>query len=498
MLWKDWLETIGIIKMNRNRFRNIILRFNLYAIALAVILIFSGINVSAATGSESEETVKSARIGYIYTGDSRIRRLNLTINMKGMKDNWVVCKSGMGYNWFVREGLPEIDRIMKEKTYIDKWVIISGWGVNDLWNAGTYINKYTSLMKGKWKDCDLKLMSVNPVNGSKKAKYGGIDSFNVKLKRYTEQSDGRIEYIDTNSVMKKKGFSTIDGLHYSETTNKLIYSTVRQFLDEEYTAVNYEKVTINVNACRTLSLTNYNGKVKWKTDNNNVVKIVQTGGVDRQKVTIQAVSTGKATITAYNKGKTYNCTIEVTDNRIMIAYFTYYGDAERVAEYLQRRVGGDLVWIDRKEVYPYTDSKLESVMKAELENNVRPELDTEVVDITKYDTIYLGYPLWLGYAPRPVCTFLEMYDLTGKTVKPYVINRIVEDEDNPDGQNKTADKEDRENKNNSENREQLKDVSVKELRKIKKEASIEKALVIDSDRVLRKKLRREIRQYFEA
>ena len=470
--------------MNRrsNKLFNVI---NCFVIVLLAVLMLNTNSVSAADGKiQSEENIKADRIGYIYTGDSRIRRLNLTINMKGMKDNWVVCKSGMGYNWFVSFGIPEIDRIMKEKTYIDKWVIVSGWGVNDLWNSGTYINKYTELIKGKWKNCDLKLMSVNPVNGSKTAKYSGIDSFNARLKQYVADSEGRIKYIDTNKVMKKEGFSTIDGLHYSETTNKLIYSTVRKYLDEEYRGINYEKLTINNNACRTLSLTNYNGKVKWNTDNSEVVKIIGKSGADRQKVTLQALKPGVATITALNKGKEYNCSIEVVDSKIMIAYFTYYGECERVAEYLQRRVGGDLIWIDRKEVYPYTDKQLESEMKSELENNIRPELDTEAIDISKYDTIYLGYPLWLEYAPRPVCTFLEMYDLTGKTVKPYVINRVSE--------------EDTQSDNNVENEKtQIKDISVKELRRIKKEAVIEKALVIDSDRVLKKKLRREIRQHFE-
>ncbi len=178
---------------------------------------------------------EKARTGYIYTGDSRIRRLNLTIGMDELCDTWVVCKSGMGYNWFVKEGLPQINKIMEKEDYIDEWVIISGWGVNDLWDIDTYINKYNSLIKTKWKKCKLYLMSVNPVNGNMTAKYRSISYFNSKLKKFTEaRKIKNIYYADTYSVMMKKGFATIDGLHYTESTNRLIYKTISGILADNY------------------------------------------------------------------------------------------------------------------------------------------------------------------------------------------------------------------------------------------------------------------------
>ena len=145
------------------------------------------VNTSAnmPANKSGNNNLSAERTGFIFTGDSRIRRLNLTVDLKSKKDTFVVCKSGMGYNWFVSQGLPQINNIMKSKKSIDKWVIVSGWGVNDLWNRNTYINRYKSLLKNEWKGVDLYLMSVNPVDGAMLSKYGGISSFNSGISSTT-------------------------------------------------------------------------------------------------------------------------------------------------------------------------------------------------------------------------------------------------------------------------------------------------------------------------
>ena len=48
--------------------------------------------------------------------------------------------------------------------------------------------------------------------------------------------------------------------------------------------------------------------------------------------------------------------------------------------------------------------------------NSRPELGGEQIDIEDYDVVFLGYPIWWDLCPRPVNTFLEKYDFSGKTV----------------------------------------------------------------------------------
>lgn len=420
------------------------------------------------TKEKDEKYIKSERVGIIYTGDSRIRRLNLTINMKGMKDTWVVCKSGMGYNWFVREGIPRIDRLMKEKKYIDKWVIVSGWGVNDLWNSGTYINKYMSLLDGSWSECDLWLMSVNPVNGNKKSKYNSIPSFNSKIKSYVNKAGENVFYIDTNKAMLSKGFSTIDGLHYTEGTNRLIYQAIRDEIGPAYASVSYKSIGINKNSQRTLKLNNYEGSVKWKSSDSNVVKIISTGGTNNESVTVKALNPGTAVVRACIAGREAECEVNVTDNKVMVAYFSCFGETESVAEYIQRRVGGELAWIDTHDVYPYTERKLAAAAKNELETDARPALDTYIADMSQFDTIYLGFPLWYGFAPRAVCTFIESYDMSGKLIRPFIITQ--------------------ENENCSD--------SIAEIKRLIRDAVVEEPFTVDKDNVLTKKAKKDIKKVF--
>lgn len=230
--------------------RNLFIRYILSLIMLAMILPFASSDAICAKVNKKAVIVppywEEARTGYIFTGDSRIRRLNLTIGMDELCDTWVVCKSGMGYNWFIKEGLPQINRIMEKEDYIDEWIIISGWGVNDLWNIDTYINKYDSLIKTKWKKCRLYLMSVNPVNGNMTGKYRSIPYFNDKLKKFTEgRKRKNIYYADTYSAMKKKGFATIDGLHYTEETNRFIYKSINNILNDNY-KISYKSCPIAI------------------------------------------------------------------------------------------------------------------------------------------------------------------------------------------------------------------------------------------------------------
>ena len=236
---------------------------------------FSTGNSSLLSGNSN---LSVERTGFIFTGDSRIRRLNLTVDLKSKKDTFVVCKSGMGYKWFVSRGLPQINNIMKSKKSIDKWVIVSGWGVNDLWNRNTYINRYKSLLKNEWKGVDLYLMSVNPVDGAMLSKYGGISSFNSGIRYYVDNSSAGIKYIDTSRVMKSKGFGTVDGLHYTESTNRLIYNTVRGVLNRDYACLSESAITMNKGAVRDISLCN-SGSSKWSffVGNKNIISAKKLG-----------------------------------------------------------------------------------------------------------------------------------------------------------------------------------------------------------------------------
>lgn len=380
------------------------------------VLCLSTGNSSFSTGNNS---LSAERTGFIFTGDSRIRRLNLTVDLKSKKDTFVVCKSGMGYNWFVSQGLPQINNIIKSKKSIDKWVIVSGWGVNDLWNRNTYINRYKSLLKNEWKGVDLYLMSVNPVDGAMLSKYGGISSFNSGIRYYVDNSSAGIKYIDTSRVMKSKGFGTVDGLHYTESTNRLIYNTVRGVLNRDYACLSESAITMNKGAVRDISLCN-SGSSKWSffVGNKNIISAKKLGK-NSFTLRIRGLCQGKTYIKVKIQGKTIKCPVKVTDKKILVAYYSYSGETEYMAEYIKELTGGDIYEIEADKIYPYEDEEVIAEARREYEENEYVGLYNAPPDLGQYDMVYLGFPVWNGRLPQVVKTFVNEAGINGKNIKPF-------------------------------------------------------------------------------
>ena len=379
------------------------------------------VNTSAnmPANKSGNNNLSAERTGFIFTGDSRIRRLNLTVDLKSKKDTFVVCKSGMGYNWFVSQGLPQINNIMKSKKSIDKWVIVSGWGVNDLWNRNTYINRYKSLLKNEWKGVDLYLMSVNPVDGAMLSKYGGISSFNSGIRYYVDNSSAGIKYIDTSRVMKSKGFGTVDGLHYTESTNRLIYNTVRGVLNRDYACLSESAITMNKGAVRDISLCN-SGSSKWSffVGNKNIISAKKLGK-NSFTLRIRGLCQGKTYIKVKIQGKTIKCPVKVTDKKILVAYYSYSGETEYMAEYIKELTGGDIYEIEADKIYSYKDEEVIAEARREYEENEYVGLYNAPPDLGQYDMVYLGFPVWNGRLPQVVKTFVNEAGINGKNIKPF-------------------------------------------------------------------------------
>ena len=107
----------------------------------------------------------------------------------------------------------------------------------------------------------------------------------------------------------------------------------------------------------------------------------------------------------------------------LVAYFSATGNTEGIAQHLQAILGAEVYEIVPAE--PYSDDDLNynvSDCRANQEQNdpdARPAIDGSVDNMEDYDVIFLGYPIWWGEAPRIISTFLESYDLTGKTIVPF-------------------------------------------------------------------------------
>ena len=95
------------------------------------------------------------------------------------------------------------------------------------------------------------------------------------------------------------------------------------------------------------------------------------------------------------------------------------GNTEVIATMIQEMTGGHLFRIEPVNPYPAGYTETTDVAKEELQAGARPKLRGHLETITSFPVIFLGYPNWWGTMPMPVCTFLEEYDLSGKTVVPF-------------------------------------------------------------------------------
>lgn len=103
------------------------------------------------------------------------------------------------------------------------------------------------------------------------------------------------------------------------------------------------------------------------------------------------------------------------NKKILVAYFSYSGTTQSVAEQLSSRIGADLFEIAPAEEY----SSLYLRSNREIRRGERPELSDAVENMEEYDIVFVGYPVWFHATPAPVNSFLESYDLTGKLVIPF-------------------------------------------------------------------------------
>lgn len=117
--------------------------------------------------------------------------------------------------------------------------------------------------------------------------------------------------------------------------------------------------------------------------------------------------------------QTINTSNKQQNEKILIAYFSKTGNTKQIAEYIQSLTGGDLLRIETKQEYPQEYRMATEAAKQEKEANARPVLKTKIDNINEYDVIFIGFPIWWSYTPMAIATFLESYDLSGKTIIPF-------------------------------------------------------------------------------
>ena len=121
---------------------------------------------------------------------------------------------------------------------------------------------------------------------------------------------------------------------------------------------------------------------------------------------------------------------KVGNSKILVAYFSRAGDnfevgviekgnTKIVAEMIAEKTGADMFEIQPLKAYPADYRECTEVAKQEQSENARPEIVALVGNLSDYDTIFLGYPIWWSDFPMVVYTFLENQDFSGKTIIPF-------------------------------------------------------------------------------
>ena len=110
-------------------------------------------------------------------------------------------------------------------------------------------------------------------------------------------------------------------------------------------------------------------------------------------------------------------------SKTLVAYFSASGVTAKLSKTLAAAIGADLFEIVPQT--PYTDADLDwtnQKSRSSIEMNdksFRPAVASKVGNMAGYDTVFVGFPIWWYVAPTIVNTFLEQYDLTGKTIVPF-------------------------------------------------------------------------------
>lgn len=111
--------------------------------------------------------------------------------------------------------------------------------------------------------------------------------------------------------------------------------------------------------------------------------------------------------------------------QVLIAYYSLTGNTQEAALELARLTGGDLARIERVQAYPEDNDAFLKLAEQEIKEGIKPEITVTLSggqaleNLSGYDFIYVGYPIWWDDAPAMIAAFLDSYDFSGKTVAPF-------------------------------------------------------------------------------
>ncbi len=147
-------------------------------------------------------------------------------------------------------------------------------------------------------------------------------------------------------------------------------------------------------------------------------------------VTLLTGCNGNSSVDISSSNSNSSMTSKEDSNDVLVTYFSRSGEnwqvgyvnkgsTEIVAEMISEEINSNLFKIEPTIPYPDDYHEMLSVSRNEMSTNARPEIKYTIDDFDKYETIFLGYPIWDGTCPMIIRTFIESYDFTNKTIIPF-------------------------------------------------------------------------------
>lgn len=103
----------------------------------------------------------------------------------------------------------------------------------------------------------------------------------------------------------------------------------------------------------------------------------------------------------------------------LVAYFSWSGNTENVANSIAAQTGTDIFKIVPAEPYTNDYDELLDIATKEKQDGARPEIADTIENFEQYDVVYVGFPNWWSDMPMILYTFFDSYDLSGKTIAPF-------------------------------------------------------------------------------
>jgi len=110
------------------------------------------------------------------------------------------------------------------------------------------------------------------------------------------------------------------------------------------------------------------------------------------------------------------------DKKVLIVYLSRTKNTKALAEIIHRKVGGRLVGIELEKPYPAHYQTAVDQVAQENRTGYLPPLKTKIDSMDTYDVVFIGFPTWGMQLPPPIKSFLNDYNLEGKTVVPFNTN----------------------------------------------------------------------------